>query len=182
MPALQDTALFHCIFRHADVLLIVGAGKGPLICDAERREAERIVWLQFTRSPRMLDGFVVFAHACFLRHHNRNSSGDPVVGDYAVLAWFGRRSGKSGVLPSQASCRNRDAIWPAIRRLRTAWLVNLIAFSLRDLDELRSFSSAIEDDVFEALTLEQTLGSKSVAGGTAPERVAEALANARRTL
>jgi len=50
------------------------------------------------------------------------------------------------------------------------------------LDELRSFSNEIERDVFESLTLEQTLGSKSLAGGTAPERVAEALASARNLL
>ena len=37
------------------------------------------------------------------------------------------------------------------------------------LDELRKFSNEIESDVFESLTLEKTLGSKSVAGGTAPE-------------
>lgn len=50
------------------------------------------------------------------------------------------------------------------------------------LDELRSFSSEIDDDVFDALTLEKTLATKSIAGGTAPERVAEALASARRLL
>jgi len=50
------------------------------------------------------------------------------------------------------------------------------------LDELRSFSSEIENDVFDSLTLEQTLASKSIAGGTAPERVAEALASARNLL
>jgi argininosuccinate lyase len=50
------------------------------------------------------------------------------------------------------------------------------------LDELRSFSSRIEDDVFDCLTLEQTLATKSQTGGTAPERVAEALAAARKSL
>ena len=50
------------------------------------------------------------------------------------------------------------------------------------LDELRSFASVIEDDVFQSLTLEQTLASKSIAGGTAPLRVAEALRAARELL
>jgi argininosuccinate lyase len=50
------------------------------------------------------------------------------------------------------------------------------------LAELRSFSDEIEADVFEWLTLEQTLRSKSLAGGTAPERVAEALRSARGQL
>jgi len=50
------------------------------------------------------------------------------------------------------------------------------------LAQLRSFSNEIEGDVFESLTLEQTLASKSLAGGTAPERVAEALGFARSLL
>jgi len=50
------------------------------------------------------------------------------------------------------------------------------------LDELGSFSSQIENDVFAVLTLEKTLATKSVAGGTAPERVAEALRAARELL
>lgn len=50
------------------------------------------------------------------------------------------------------------------------------------LDELRSITSLIEDDVFEALSLDQTLGTKSQVGGTAPQRVQEALADARKKL
>ncbi len=50
------------------------------------------------------------------------------------------------------------------------------------LSELRSFSSEIGNDVFDALTLDKTLTTKSVAGGTAPERVSEALAVARKNL
>jgi argininosuccinate lyase len=50
------------------------------------------------------------------------------------------------------------------------------------LDELRSFSSAIESDVFAALSLDRTLATKSLIGGTAPQRVAEALAAARESL
>jgi argininosuccinate lyase len=50
------------------------------------------------------------------------------------------------------------------------------------LHELRSFSSEIENDVFDALALENTLATKSITGGTAPERVAEALRAARESL
>jgi argininosuccinate lyase len=50
------------------------------------------------------------------------------------------------------------------------------------LEDLRSFSSEIAGDVFASLTLEQTLASKSVAGGTAPDRVKEALHEARSSL
>jgi argininosuccinate lyase len=50
------------------------------------------------------------------------------------------------------------------------------------LNELRSFSNVIENDVFAALTLDKTLATKSTAGGTAPQRVAEALRVARKLL
>jgi argininosuccinate lyase len=47
------------------------------------------------------------------------------------------------------------------------------------LTDLKSFSMLIDQDVFEALSLESTLVTKSQAGGTAPERVAEELISAR---
>ncbi|MBA3805984.1 MAG: argininosuccinate lyase, partial [Acidobacteria bacterium] len=47
------------------------------------------------------------------------------------------------------------------------------------LDEMRAVSSLIAEDVYEALSLERTLASKSQVGGTSPERVAEALKEAR---
>ncbi len=50
------------------------------------------------------------------------------------------------------------------------------------LDELKSFSALIEEDVFMSLSLEQTLATKAQEGGTAPERVAEALVAARTSL
>ena len=50
------------------------------------------------------------------------------------------------------------------------------------LEDLRSMSALIGTDVFEALTLEQTLETKSLIGGTSPKRVGEALAAARTSL
>jgi argininosuccinate lyase len=50
------------------------------------------------------------------------------------------------------------------------------------LDELRSISALIDTDVFEALSLERTLGTKAQIGGTSSIRVAEALAAARGSL
>jgi argininosuccinate lyase len=52
---------------------------------------------------------------------------------------------------------------------------------LNDLSsaDLKVFSLLIEPDVFEWLSLEQTLGTKSRVGGTAPERVAAELKSAR---
>ena len=51
-----------------------------------------------------------------------------------------------------------------------------------NLAELREFSSLIEDDVYEALSLERTLNSKSQIGGTARELVHAALLTARKAL
>ena len=50
------------------------------------------------------------------------------------------------------------------------------------LNEMRSLSPLIEEEVFEVLTMEQTLGTKSQIGGTSPKRVSEALAAARTSL
>jgi argininosuccinate lyase len=50
------------------------------------------------------------------------------------------------------------------------------------LEVLRSFSPLVENSVYEAISLERTLASKSVAGGTAPTQVAQALATARESL
>ncbi|MBA2734874.1 MAG: argininosuccinate lyase [Acidobacteria bacterium] len=50
------------------------------------------------------------------------------------------------------------------------------------LDELQVFSPLIEEDVYLALSLEQTLATKSQIGGTSLERVAEALEAARASL
>ena len=51
-----------------------------------------------------------------------------------------------------------------------------------ELEELRGFSPLVSEDVYEALSLERTLATKSQPGGTSPERVREALAAARASL
>ena len=50
------------------------------------------------------------------------------------------------------------------------------------LDEMQTFSPLIGADVYEALSLEQTLATKSQIGGTSPDRVAKALEAARTSL
>lgn len=50
------------------------------------------------------------------------------------------------------------------------------------LEEMRSVSELIELDVYNSLSLGQTLTSKSQIGGTSPQRVADELALARRSL
>ena len=48
------------------------------------------------------------------------------------------------------------------------------------LEELRRFSPLIEPDIHKALSVEASLAARNVAGGTAPEAVRRALAEARR--
>jgi argininosuccinate lyase len=50
------------------------------------------------------------------------------------------------------------------------------------LAELRAFSPLVEPDIYTALSVEQTLVTNAQTGGTAPARVAEALAAARAAL
>jgi argininosuccinate lyase len=50
------------------------------------------------------------------------------------------------------------------------------------LDEMKAISPLIEKDVYQALSLEETLLSKSQTGGTSPARVGEALLSARASL
>jgi argininosuccinate lyase len=50
------------------------------------------------------------------------------------------------------------------------------------LDALRAFSPLVEADVYAVLTLEGSVASRTVAGGTAPAQVRAAVAEARRRL
>ena len=51
-----------------------------------------------------------------------------------------------------------------------------------DLDELRVFSDMIAEDVFSVLTLEGSVAARNHVGGTAPEQVRKAVAEARQRL
>jgi argininosuccinate lyase/amino-acid N-acetyltransferase len=51
-----------------------------------------------------------------------------------------------------------------------------------DLSVLQSFSSSIEADVYNCLTLESTLAQRSAIGGTSPKQVANATAQFKRSL
>ena len=50
------------------------------------------------------------------------------------------------------------------------------------LEDLRAFSSLIDEDIFEVLSVEGSVGTRRCPGGTAPERVAEALAKAEKKM
>ena len=56
------------------------------------------------------------------------------------------------------------------------------ALSELRLSELRHFSELIENDVFDALTLEGSVNARKHTGGTAPAQVRAAIARARKTL
>jgi argininosuccinate lyase len=49
-------------------------------------------------------------------------------------------------------------------------------------EEMRAASPLVGEDVYAALTLDATLATKSQTGGTSPERVREALREARASL
>ncbi len=50
------------------------------------------------------------------------------------------------------------------------------------LEELKQFSTLIEDDIFAVLTLEGSLAARNHTGGTAPKQVEAAIARARKAL
>ena len=50
------------------------------------------------------------------------------------------------------------------------------------LEDLKAFSSLINEDIFEVLSIEGSVGTRRCPGGTAPERVAEALAKAEKQI
>ena len=54
--------------------------------------------------------------------------------------------------------------------------------SALSLEELRGFSTAIEEDVFAVLTLEGSVRARDHLGGTAPRQVRDAIGRARRAL
>lgn len=51
-----------------------------------------------------------------------------------------------------------------------------------NLEELQNFSPKFEEDIYRILKIEETLTGKNQIGGTAPERVFEALESARKSL
>ncbi len=50
------------------------------------------------------------------------------------------------------------------------------------LQELKQFSSLVEQDVYAVLTLEGSLASRNHLGGTAPQQVEAAIARAKKSL
>ena len=75
----------------------------------------------------------------------------------------------------------RDA-HETVGRMVTHAIARRLELSDLSLDEMKSFSELIDKDVFECLSLERTLSTKSQTGGTSAVRVMEALAEARKYL
>jgi argininosuccinate lyase len=57
-----------------------------------------------------------------------------------------------------------------------------ISWTALSLESLKKFSLAFEADFSKSLSVDAALSSKKVAGGTAPESVADAIANLERRL
>ncbi|MFV2082689.1 MAG: argininosuccinate lyase, partial [bacterium] len=55
-------------------------------------------------------------------------------------------------------------------------------FSDLTIDKMRSFSDLIEEDIFEAISVKNSVSMKDIPGGTAPGRVRKALDEARKFL
>lgn len=75
----------------------------------------------------------------------------------------------------------RDAHEAVAHAVRTCVDKNCDLANLK-LDELRIFSSLVEDDVFEVLTLEGSVAARDHIGGTAPNQVRRAIEEARKSL
>jgi argininosuccinate lyase len=75
----------------------------------------------------------------------------------------------------------RDAHEAVARAVRHAEAQNCDLADL-SLADLKAFSSLVEADVFEVLTLEGSLASRNHIGGTAPRQVREAVGRARASL
>jgi argininosuccinate lyase len=69
-----------------------------------------------------------------------------------------------------------------VGRVVTHAIARQVELDALPLEELKSFSVLVEQDVFEALSLEKTLATKSQVGGTARVRVQEELTRARESL
>jgi len=99
---------------------------------------------------------------------------DSVIGDYYVRAeLIDYLTQKNVSLKTARVSADKIVSYAAVRGRKTVEL---------NLDELRNFSENIGADVFDYLSLEQILASKNQIGGTAPERVYEALEQAKETL
>ena len=64
----------------------------------------------------------------------------------------------------------------------SAWMVEPCAGNELTIEALREFLPEIDEDVFAALSIESTLSAKNTIGGTSPDRVADALAAAKKYL
>ena len=132
--------------------------KEPFFDSVDTLEAITAVW------PPMLDGLT------FRAERMRNAAGEHFatatdLADYLV---------KKG-LPFREA---HEVVGNVVRHALDAGK-ELDALSL---DELRRFSPLIETDVHAALTVIASLTARNVAGGTAPDAVRSALADARRRL
>ena len=100
----------------------------------------------------------------------REASGDPALLATEAAHYLVRRG-----LPFRQAHEVIGQVVREAERTGKSWSALPIA-------KLKEFSPLFEDDLRQALTVEAALESRDVAGGTAPNRVSEALAEYRRNL
>ena len=66
--------------------------------------------------------------------------------------------------------------------VKEAWVAIIKKQRVSLMDELKQFSTLIEDDIYAVLTLEGSLAARNHIGGTAPQQVEAAIARARKML
>ncbi|HEX9545102.1 MAG TPA: argininosuccinate lyase, partial [Pyrinomonadaceae bacterium] len=155
-----------------DLTALLTAMKGlPLAYNKDMQEDKEAVFDAFDTTAGSLEVSTIVLRNVSLNHARMHSAATKGMLNATELADYLVRK---GVAFREAHETVGKAVLKAMEKR--------IELSELSLEDLRSFSNKIDSDVFECLTLEQTLGTKSQVGGTAPERVAEALAIARRLL
>ena len=158
------------VFGHTLALLTMLKGL-PLAYNKDMQEDKEAVFDTFDTTSEAL---VVTATVLRNVRLNENNAGKAASQGYmnaTELADYLVRKG----LPFREA---HDVVGRIVLRA----IENKVELEGLSLEELRNFSTLIEEDVYRALSLEQTLATKSQTGGTSPERVAEALSKARERL
>jgi argininosuccinate lyase len=158
------------VFGHAAALLALVKGL-PLAYNKDMQEDKEAVFDAADTTRASLEVAAVVLRNVTLREERARELASRGHMNATELADYLARRG----LPFREA---HDAVGRAVLRAvaRGAELHEL------PLAELQAVSPLIEPDVYDALTLDSTLASKSQTGGTAPARVAEALAAARESV
>ena len=158
------------VFGHTMALLATLKGL-PLAYNKDMQEDKEAVFDAFdTTSGALVVTATVLRNMCLNEERAREAATQGFMNATELADYLVRKG---------VAFREAHHMAGKIVLLAIEYGVELQALSL---EHLSSVSSLIEADVYEALSLEQTLETKSQTGGTSPARVAEALAIARASL